>query len=372
MPLRTRAQCFEAIKLILAVLIGFSIRLAIESSSRQSPVCPACPEKSVDANWDLLHGDHSNGQLREPFRPKNQHEVLRFQYFNSSYIHDNFDESPRTQLLGHQKADIHDILAQTMVLYNTGRVQPYVLERLVNGYRRYDPLRGEEYVLDLELSAKTVHTKTNLLLNTEHEVQRVEVVKPFGVAHLLSTHPITNTQMIHFILPVDGLEHSDRFLTFLRTYEAVCLKSREYVYLMIILFMGKTPDERSKSNKLVEAVESLGRQYRSAHIRVIQTSSTYSRALGIDLGMKQLPAEMLSFFCDIDVLFTPDFLTRCRHNAIKGRQVYYPVIFSQYNPEMIKKFSKKEEVPHLLDINKHTGWYHHKMYNHLFDVYLTQ
>ena len=41
----------------------------------------------------------------------------------------------------------------------------------------------------------------------------------------------------------------------------------------------------------------------------------------IDLGVKQLPPESLLFFCDADVTITPDFLTRCRHNAIQGKQV---------------------------------------------------
>ena len=41
----------------------------------------------------------------------------------------------------------------------------------------------------------------------------------------------------------------------------------------------------------------------------------------IDLGAKQLPPDSLLFFCDVDLTITPDFLTRCRHNTVQGKQV---------------------------------------------------
>ncbi|XP_014673644.1 PREDICTED: chondroitin sulfate N-acetylgalactosaminyltransferase 2-like [Priapulus caudatus] len=55
-----------------------------------------------------------------------------------------------------------------------------------------------------------------------------------------------------------------------------------------------------------------------------------------------------------------EFLQNCRLNAKIGRQVYYPVVFSQYNPDIVKAYSPEKYTKDLLDINKYTGmWLHY-------------
>ncbi len=344
-------RVLEVIKLLFAISIGFCIRIMVErqvSITRSGcPECPTCdnPEESIQA---------CTGQLREPFKPKSRHEVLRYQYFNSSNIFDYFDENPKTGLMGHQRSDISDIMSQSMALYNSRKVKPWQLKRLVNGYRRFDPLRGEEYVLDIEMFMQMGSASDKSDLNKRTEVQRMQIVKPFGTAQMVSTTLFQDQKMIHFILPVTT-SVNDRFDRFIKNFEEVCLKMREHVYLLVVLFGGKAPTDKTKADALRESMHKLHQKYRSSHIRVVQTNKDFSRALGLDLGAKQLPPEALMFFCDIDVAFTSDFLNRCRHNTIQNSQVYYPVVFAQYNPEVIKKYTPYKEIKHLLAINKHTG-----------------
>ena len=312
--------------------------------------CQECPE-CVNLPQDILSNHDIQLQLREPFRPKTIYEVLRYDYFNSSVIMNNFDEDPKIGLLGHQKNDIKDMIHQAMTLFNAGRPNAWILKKLLNGYRRFDPLRGEEVIIDVEVVQPETKDVRGVPQTNQH---RLSLVKPFTASHMVASQPITNSKMIHFILPVSG-DVTERFEVFMKNFEEVCIKTGEHVYLLVVLFTGKTGISRSRAGAIKNNIEFIQQKYRRSHIRIVQTNKQFSRALGLDLGAKQLPLETLMFFCDTDVTFTRDFLERCRLNSVSEKQVYYPIVFGQYNPEVVKGFSPKERTRNLMDINKHTG-----------------
>jgi Chondroitin N-acetylgalactosaminyltransferase. len=43
----------------------------------------------------------------------------------------------------------------------------------------------------------------------------------------------------------------------------------------------------------------------------------------------------LLFFIDVDILFTAHALERIRRNTLRARQVYFPVVYSQYDPALV-------------------------------------
>lgn len=342
------SRIMEILKILLAVSFGFSIRTITDMSTTKLD-CSECPQR--DMGQDSL-GEHDiQIQLRERFKPKTMYEVIRYDYFNNSFILNNFDDEPKIGLLGHQKSDIKDIVHQSLTLFNSGKSKRWHFKRIINGYRRFDALRGEEYILDLELSEPDTVDMRGIVRT---ESFRFDVVKPFTVPQMLHNQRLNSNRMIHFILPVSGAA-IERFEIFIKNFEDVCLKTKEHVYLMVVLFTAKTGVLRSRGDAIKNTVEMVKQKYRHAHIRLVQTQYEFNRALGLDIGAKQLRAESLMFFCDSDIMFTQDFLGRCKQNAIMEEQVYYPIVFGQYNPSVVRKFSPVSRSKDLQDINKHTG-----------------
>uniref|UniRef100_A0A7N8WY91 Hexosyltransferase n=1 Tax=Mastacembelus armatus TaxID=205130 RepID=A0A7N8WY91_9TELE len=92
---------------------------------------------------------------------------------------------------------------------------------------------------------------------------------------------------------------------------------------------------------------------------LLQLDEEFSRGRGLDIGARAWKGgNVLLFFCDVDIYFTADFLNTCRLNTQPGKKVFYPVLFSQYNPTLI--YGSPEHIPPVeqqLVIKKDTGFW---------------
>lgn len=69
-------------------------------------------------------------------------------------------------------------------------------------------------------------------------------------------------------------------------------------------------------------------------VQVVEAGSdsngNFSRSKALLDGSVYVPAEGLMFYCDVDMIIQEPFFDNCRHNAHRGYQVYYPVVYSLY------------------------------------------
>lgn len=87
-------------------------------------------------------------------------------------------------------------------------------------------------------------------------------------------------------------------------------------------------------------------RYPSYSIRMIPVAGEFSRGVALEIGASHFSNDSLLFFCDVDVVFNANFLRKCRSNTVRGESVYYPVLFSEFDPShgsANEDFSERED-----------------------------
>lgn len=137
---------------------------------------------------------------------------------------------------------------------------------------------------------------------------------------------ISELPNIVFILPLVG--RASIFQRFLANFEEVCLLSDVKCDLLVALFV-----DTDFSDNLA-AIDALQRRYPHRNVRCREMHGNFSRGLALDEASRdwRVSNNDILFFVDLDITFTDKTLARIRANTIRRRQVYLPIVFSEYNP----------------------------------------
>lgn len=65
----------------------------------------------------------------------------------------------------------------------------------------------------------------------------------------------------------------------------------------------------------------------------------------------------LLFFVDVDMVFSRATLERIRTNTIRGRQAYFPIVFSEFDPTTVYRDQAVGVAPNHFLINQDTGYW---------------
>lgn len=130
----------------------------------------------------------------------------------------------------------------------------------------------------------------------------------------------------------------------MNVFEEICLNTRENVKLLVVYFAAESTGHEHK-----QILKTYQAKHPEAELLWIEANGTFSRGLALTLGANQFDGKSLLFFCDVDLVFDAGFLHRCRKNTILGQQVYYPMVFSQFNPDTIYETDKKPNSHFIFD-----------------------
>ncbi|XP_057685133.1 chondroitin sulfate synthase 1-like isoform X2 [Corythoichthys intestinalis] len=305
------------------------------------------------------------------FRPGRRSDVTEWDFLSARHIFTAWDgQPPRRGTDAAQRRALDDVVMQVMEMINAnaktrGRVIDF--KEIQYGYRRVDPLHGAEYVLDLLLLYKkhkgksvTVPVRRHAYLQQSFSRAHFCEERPTDAAELavradrsspsfLSLDslkmlapflpgrgdgpspppPLPADEKVNVLVPLAG--RYETFARFMANVERVCLIPRQNVKLVVLLFGDDNATERVRQAE-VELLRRYHIKYPRAELEIKALGGSFSRALALEVGAARFPNASLLFFCDVDLLFTADFLQRCRANAVAGRFAYFPVVFSQYDP----------------------------------------
>ncbi|KAL6096727.1 csgalnact1 [Pungitius sinensis] len=187
---------------------------------------------------------------------------------------------------------------------------------------------------------------------SSNEFRRLVLFRPFGPLMKVKNEKVNTAGVpINVIVPLS--RRADKFKHFMHNFREVCVRQDGRVHLTVVYFGNEQMSE------VRSTLENTSREVHFKNFTLLQLDEEFSRGRGLDVGARAWKGgNVLLFFCDVDIYFTADFLNTCRLNTQPGKKVFYPVLFSQYNPTLI--YGSLEHVPPVeqqLVIKKDTGFW---------------
>ncbi|TDH01705.1 hypothetical protein EPR50_G00165430 [Perca flavescens] len=324
------------------------------------------------------------------YKPNERHDVIEWDFLTGRHVYSAAENKIVRQSLGNSlRTALEGIILQVMEMINEnsktrGRVIDF--KEIQYGYYRVDPMHGAEYIIDLLLLYKKHKGRKITVPVRRHAYLQQSFSRPFfsetdelDVAELVAAinsesqslsflsnslkflspfqvHESTrdmweqSQRKVNILVPLSG--RYDTFVRFMENFEKVCLIPKQNVKLSIVLVDNESSQNRGRHMQLVK---DFYRKYPKADLSIIPMTGNFSRGLALELGSSQLHNDSLLFFCDVDLIFSGDALQRCRDNAVQGRQAYFPVVFSQYNPKIV--YSEKALRENMFVLTKKSGFW---------------
>ena len=144
----------------------------------------------------------------------------------------------------------------------------------------------------------------------------------------------------------------ETFKQFLETFTETCIQNDQLIFLTIVYFGEEgLQDTQNVLNEKMMA-------HNFTDYKFIAKNEEFSRGQGLHAGAAAWNGgNVLMFFCDVDIYFDRYFINRCRMNAEPGRKVYYPIVFSLYNPEMVYRGKTIPPLSEQRVIGKNNGYW---------------
>jgi len=309
---------------------------------------PNLPEEKKEISWPI--------GVQERVKPQTRFDVLRWDYFTEEHIYLEDDFTNVSPLKGADKEDVDQIIAHSVKMLNDKYGGRFEKLRLVNGYRRFDHSRGMEYMLDLAL--KDIHTNAEVL-------KRVELMRPLSNVEIVPMPYVTENTRVTIVVPVTMSER-DTLVSFFDAYARNCLDTGDNTYLYIV-FLYDADDTENGEQDGFGVLKSMVNYYENkysngAKLSYISLHPHFTSQFTImdKVKEKMLPSTLI-LLGSAGMELSAEFLNRVRMNTIQGWQVFFPIGFTEYKPNLIYK---EKPYPTTVEVKKDVGHFDKRSYDH--------
>lgn len=313
--------------------------------------------------------------VQKSFLPTNRFDVNQWAYFNRTHVLLEDDFGIATALFGVNRIDMEDVLESCKKVAKKHNPNAELVE-YVGGYRRFDPTRGMEYLLDL-----------TFLENGNLVSTRYQSLRPLSKTEMISVPYVTEHTRIVLALPVWS-SNLDKAAQFVLEYANVCLKKKDNSVLVLLLLHNQEQpkedeNDPDKENEPFYSLKSLANnfteKYHSSNARIAWMSIYLKTNLNdnfisdlavLDLLVRKLTPDSLVLLCRSNMELRLEYLNRVRMNTIHGTQVFSPIPFTQFHPNLAvgyKNFRKEEptfKAP-VIEIKNGQGRFDQENFDHI-------
>ncbi|KAL1266879.1 hypothetical protein QQF64_002554 [Cirrhinus molitorella] len=324
---------------------------SVEKTAGKGTVGDVADERSHSDLQEFLRSQVSRAEVHSGVRLPSEYAVVPFESFTLQRVYQlemgltrHPEEKPvrkdhRDELLEVVESALHTLNAPNQGGDKVKASKVYTPSDFIEGIARTEKDKGTLYDL-------TFHGEQ------KKEFRRLLLFRPFGPLMKVKSELVETANMpINIVLPLS--QRADKFKHFMHNFREVCVKQDGRVHLTVVYF-GK-----DQMNEVKGTLENTSRELNFRNFTLIQLNEEFSRGRGLDVGARAWKGgNVLLFFCDVDIFFTADFLNTCRLNAQPGKKVFYPILFSQYNPAII--YGSHDHIPPVeqqLIIKKDTGFW---------------
>ncbi|KAJ3641291.1 hypothetical protein Zmor_027803 [Zophobas morio] len=353
-----------------------ALKLQLLQLTNGNPRAPSAPDSPFTANANssvsssaspLSNADCANFIKKQAMAAEifhgiplnNEYELVPFNHFTYSRVYPielGLGKRVVEKPIGFKRKDLLESLMKALETLNknaTEKLSKYTLDDFLEGLYRGEPTTGTQY----ELYFRTKNGRKGV----PGGFTKVVVFRPFAPVQAIATQMLAgprDKELIHIILPLSG--RTATFQSFMDKFVKIGLKNDRRVHLTVVYFGEEGLSEaRAIMSRVLMTKNSGGN---ANNLRLLALNETFSRGKGLRVGAERLwgdKKDVLLFMCDVDVVFSARFLDRCRWNTEAGRKVYYPVVFSLYNPHVVYTLQGRDVPPEndQLVISRDTGFW---------------
>lgn len=191
------------------------------------------------------------------------------------------------------------------------------------GYTRLQPEFGVDIILDMALWYRRLRGTNRTPLTVR---QHAYIQQRFGPiqARMLAGNFHRKEPIIYLVVALKS--RANTFHRFLQNLDEISGNDNRHGIELVLVYYS-TSEDTFINQSIINLT-----QHFPCRLLQMPNDRPFNRGEALSAGAALLPRDALIFFADVDVLIRADAFDRIRLNTLKGSQVYFPIVFSEFSP----------------------------------------